>query len=718
MTSVVLKNGRLAGRRLEWGASLIVIAVLGAGAASAQAPAPASGPAAESRDTIVIVGQTIEETLPQELEQYGADVEVIDSEEIKDKGFVDVAQALQMDTPGLFLAQRGGPFSYLDISLQGSRTQDMLFLVDGVRINNRLYSGTITDTLPASMVERIEVVKGGQSLYYGTQAAAGVINVVTRGYTDAFNGQINVGGDTNDSLHLDAYVRGKAGPGNYVLYASQDKSNGFDAYDVRQPSATDEDRSYDVNNIGAKYRFAFTDRLSVDARYTHTDARLDYPGARLIAYSKNERDEDIASIGVNYDMSEAVQLQLKGYWHDWDSNYTTINNRVQAGTGAITGQTVIDDRTYWGYEDKGVNALAVFSPGGGFEYVAGYDFQQYSGKDDVLLIAEQEEEVQAVFGQLRTTPDLLANGLFSAGVRYNETGDASTTVWNVTGRYDILPTLYVQGVAGTSFLLPTAEQLYAVDPFSTLGKSDIEAEEAESFNISIGGEQDFITAGSRASWQATLFQRDIDNLIGFADFASLAEFAALYPDLQTDPDPSTPGNEFVENGYYTNVAGTVEVRGYEFLASADFGAGFTAQASYTHSDSEIAGTTNQIARIPKDFAKVGLGYDADAWGLDASLLWTGEQRSNVTVNDGPDAGTAADVVSFNYGDYVVLDLAGHVFLDADRKQRITVRLANAFDEAYVSRVSSGFTDGSSTNRFVFGNRGLPQTLSVSYSHGF
>jgi vitamin B12 transporter len=36
---------------------------------------------------------------------------------------------MQMKTPGLFVAPRGGPFSYMDISLQGSRTQDMLLLV-------------------------------------------------------------------------------------------------------------------------------------------------------------------------------------------------------------------------------------------------------------------------------------------------------------------------------------------------------------------------------------------------------------------------------------------------------------------------------------------------------------------------------------------------------------------------------------------------------------
>src|SRR5690606_35823396 len=190
---------------------------LAAYAAPAMAQGPA--PAEDSVDTVTIVGQTIEETLPLELAKYGSDLEIVTSEVIRNQIYIDAQQALQMQVPGLFLATRGGPFSYMDISLQGSRTQDMLLLVDGVRINNRLYSGTMSDTLPASMIERIEVLKGGQGLFYGTQSAAGVINIVTRGYTDALNGMVTVAGDTNDSLHYDGYVRGRVGPGNYVLFA-------------------------------------------------------------------------------------------------------------------------------------------------------------------------------------------------------------------------------------------------------------------------------------------------------------------------------------------------------------------------------------------------------------------------------------------------------------------------------------------------------------------
>ncbi|HPI47091.1 MAG TPA: TonB-dependent receptor [Hyphomonadaceae bacterium] len=661
-----------------------------------------AGPTAETgRDVVTITGQTIEETLPQELQKYGSDLEVVDSTEIRNQLFVDAQQALQMKVPGLFVASRGGPFSYMDISLQGSRNSDMLLLVDGVRINNRLYSGTMSDTLPASMIERIEVLKGGQGLFYGTQAAAGVINFVTRGYTDDFNGMVTVGGDTNDSIGVDGYVRGKAGPGNYVLYASQNKTDGYDLYDARQPSSTDLDRSSDIWSAGGKYRIELTENLAIDARYQHTDARLDNTNPTLVAYSKNERDEDIASLGVDFRANDWAQFLVKGYWHDWDSTYTTIRNTVTPGTGVITGQTFSDLNTYWGFEDKGINALAKLTPGGPFEYVVGYDFQQYSGKDDVLLIAEQEEEVNAFFGQVRSD-ELIQNASFAIGVRHNEASSSSKTIWNASARYDFMPGLYAQTNFGTSFLLPTAEQLYAIDPFSTLGNPNLEAEEADNFNIGFGGE---FNAGPSFAWQATYFSRDIDNRIQFADCDDSdpsTDCAILYPDL----DPS-----YYNEGFYVNLPGTVEVRGFELSGTADFGNGFTAIASYTDSTSEDAAGV-QLARVPRTYGKVGASYEADQWGVDGNLLWVGEVNStNLPGGFGVQ----------NYGDYMVVDIAAHMFLDADHKHKITARVENLFDEEYRTALGVGTVDGTAAptlQRFLVGTLGVPQTLHVSYSYGF
>ncbi|OYW19724.1 MAG: hypothetical protein B7Z55_08355, partial [Planctomycetales bacterium 12-60-4] len=106
---------------------------------------------------IIVTGISLEQTLPQELERYGNDLETITEKNIEDSGAVDVATALRA-VPGLYIQPGSGPFSYVDVSLQGSRTQDVLWTLDGIRINNRLYGSTSpNDTLPASMVERIEI---------------------------------------------------------------------------------------------------------------------------------------------------------------------------------------------------------------------------------------------------------------------------------------------------------------------------------------------------------------------------------------------------------------------------------------------------------------------------------------------------------------------------------------------------------------------------------
>lgn len=104
----------------------------------------------EEGDSIIVTGRSVEETLPQEVARYGSDLYQLTEQNIDDRGAVDVAAALRT-VPGLYVMPRNGPFSYVDVSLQGSRTQDVLWTVDGIRINNRLYGGTSpNDTLPAA----------------------------------------------------------------------------------------------------------------------------------------------------------------------------------------------------------------------------------------------------------------------------------------------------------------------------------------------------------------------------------------------------------------------------------------------------------------------------------------------------------------------------------------------------------------------------------------
>jgi vitamin B12 transporter len=652
--------------------------VLFAGAALvAMTPAVAAAAEAGEVEELVVRSARLEETLPQELSRYGSDLEVITAATVRDNIYIDVSQALQMQTPGLFLSPRNGPFSYADISLQGSRTGDVLWLVDGVRINNRLYTSTSpADTLPASMVERIEVLKGGQSLFYGTQAAAGAINVVTRSYTDDVRGSLTVSGHTNDGVHADALLSGPAGPARYVAWVSKDEADGYDTFDVYQPSATARKRGYDVVSFGGKLGLDLSQALSANLYYQHTDAHLDYPNPRLTRLSFNDRDEEIASLSLDWEASDRVQLSVKGYYHDWDSVYSTVNN-VPGNPSAPP--VIVDDLTYWGYEDYGVSVLAKLNLHRGFEYQLGYDFQNFNGRDDVLLIAQQTEKVHALVAQVRTTDELIENVRLAAGVRFNKTDESEKTVWNLSGRWDVTPGLYLEGLVGTSFILPSAEQLFGVDPCCAVGNPDLKPEQSLNANLAIGGE------AGRLSWQVTGFAREIDDLI-----------------VDDYDQPGFP------DGIYINTDGQVRTRGVELTGTARLTDSVTARAAFAYTRTREAGAGRQLDRIPETQAKGTISYDpADRpFGASVSALWTGDVYQQVT-----------GFGRVNYGDYVVVDLAAHVFVDADRRHKLTARLENALDEDYATRVNSAVVD-LSTQRFLYRFRGVPRTLHVSYAYSF
>lgn len=678
------------GHRTLWLGAVSLAAIAAAAPAMAQEDVT-------TVDTLIIQATSLEQTLPLELSRYGNDIEIIDSDVIDEQSYVDINDALRMQTPGLYLQPRGGPFSYVDLSLHGSRTQDVLWLVDGVRINNRLYNSTSpADTLPSNMVERIEVLKGGQGLFYGTSAAAGVINVVTRSFSDTPGGEISIGGDTNDGYHFSGVARGAVGNHRFVAYGSSDQADGFEAFSRYEPSASDRNRSYDVQSYGLKYGYDFSESLGVSLRYQYTDAEIDYLSPVEIVDGTNQRYEDIFSVNVDFTPNDMFQLFVKAYLHNWDSYYTEINN-VPGSPGVLD---VVDLNTGWWYRDRGINVVGQFRPMGGFEFLAGYDFQTYEGQDDVLAIARQKETVHAPFFQVRTTDDLFQNAHFAAGARYNDTDGATATVWNASGRVDITPTFYTEASVGTAFILPDLFSLFGNDTCCTFGEPDLEPEESINYNVSVGG---FVPVAAGAQWQLTYFHRVVDNLIGSDDTATTFKNGDPLPDI--NPDPGIVEFPAVR----VNIPGESTFSGFEATVLVDLNRDWAFNASYTQQDAESASSTIQINNIPEEFAKFGLAYaPADSrFGGSITALWTGDVFGS----------SGATVPRTNYGDYAVVDLAGHYYLDADHRTRVTLRVENLFDEEYTTRVGSAALD-SGAGRFRSDTVGVPQTFHVTFSRTF
>lgn len=636
---------------------------------------------------LTVVGHSLEDTLPEHLARSGVKVDVVRAQAIRNGNYVDVAQALSALAPSMSVALKNGPFDYADVSLMGSRTEDVLWLVDGVRINNRLYGSTPPlDTLPAAIVDRIEILDGGQSLFYGTQAVAGAVNIVTRPFSDHLTGQITASGDSNTGRHLDGYLANAIGKHRFVVYASGDGTDGYRAFRKQdyQPSATHRDRKYSVYTVGAKYNVDITSKLNLTATYQHTIANLDYARPYRVAKNTNDRVEDLATLKLDFHPLERLNFYVKGYYHNWDTHYDTIYNDLEH-----PGQRdVLYRNAYWGYEDYGVNVLGRAILHRGLEAWFGYDMQRYGGQDNVLRILPQTEMTNAGFAQLRMTPDLLPHAHIAAGFRYNSpTTGRSATIWNVVGRYDLPFNLYARGEVGTNFRLPTAEELFADDPQDERGNPNLKPERSLSANFSLG--QRLQSGRFGIHWDLTGFVRRIDNLIDYTTF-----------------DEKT-GQEV-----FGNENGTVHVNGVSISGGMEFNHSFSWDTAFTWNHAR-QNNGLQMVQIPRSLVKTSLDYHPKdlPFGLTATFVYTGSQYISVSGQ------------RINYGNYPVLNVSGRYYIDKERRHTLNFSIQNLTGAEY-GRPSRGCKDTSADGpygcslpyRYV--SLGWPRTFQLAYTYRF
>jgi iron complex outermembrane receptor protein len=167
--------------------AVVLALVLGTAAGAAQAqtttPATTQDDQAQTLDTLVVTGSRIRQ-VDTETSQP---VTFITREDIEKQGFQSVADILQnITSTGTPPLSRASPLSAGEaaggtyISLRNLGAPRTLVLVNGRRLGITTSGLADISAIPAAAVERIEVLKDGASSIYGSDAIAGVINIITR----------------------------------------------------------------------------------------------------------------------------------------------------------------------------------------------------------------------------------------------------------------------------------------------------------------------------------------------------------------------------------------------------------------------------------------------------------------------------------------------------------------------------------------------------------
>ncbi|MEJ0002831.1 MAG: TonB-dependent receptor [Pararobbsia sp.] len=173
-------------------------------AAAARPPAQAAASAANaSLGTVVVTGSRI----PRSEKEGPTSVTVITGKDLEDKGYKNVFDALNQQTQNTGFTQGadyGNTFTPAanTISLRGLGPNHTLILIDGHRVADYpvAYDGNVNfvnlANIPSAMIDRIEILNGAASAIYGSDAIAGVVNIIMKKHASGV--EINVKGGTTE----------------------------------------------------------------------------------------------------------------------------------------------------------------------------------------------------------------------------------------------------------------------------------------------------------------------------------------------------------------------------------------------------------------------------------------------------------------------------------------------------------------------------------------
>ena len=140
-----------------------------------------------------VSGERIKNTYQEE----GKSVLIIDKEQLKNTPDVSVAEIL-VQHAGVDIRQRGANGVQADIGLRGSTFDQVLILLNGVRMSDaQTGHNSLNIPLDVSAIERIEIIKGAGARVYGQNSLAGVVNIITKNPKKTFTSLKLTAGDFN-----------------------------------------------------------------------------------------------------------------------------------------------------------------------------------------------------------------------------------------------------------------------------------------------------------------------------------------------------------------------------------------------------------------------------------------------------------------------------------------------------------------------------------------
>jgi vitamin B12 transporter len=565
-------------------------------------------------------------------------VTVIDRAQLRNRATVSLSNILR-DVPGFSVSQVGVLGSQTQIRVRGAEANHLLVTIDGVEANDPSQGDEFSwGTLTASDIERIEIIRGPQSSLRGSDAVAGVVNIITRTAEKSSVGLFLESGSWA-THHSGFNIGHKQGDFDIRFGLSHIESAGDNI-----ARTGDENDGYRNTTYNIRSGLKLSDQMDISFAARESDGMNQF-----------DADNDFDGLIEDQDRASEFENSTMRFQGDYSSKDGTWQHKV------LISQSKSDNTAF---ADKAKGNVTA-STKDQIQYIGSFTWDQ--GAQNVAALVEREEEdwmqrgeitwgvydpnqdrerdTDSVAVEYRT--DINDHLTLAASARHDDNSEFdSAKTYRAEAIYQLTEAIRLRSAVGTAVKNPTFTERFG---FYTnfIGNPNLIPEESTSWEL--GADQ--LIMGGALTLSLTIFEAELENEIdGF-----------VY-------DPATFA--YTSN----NINGTSERKGAELSAVGNISESMSLAAAYTYTDSTGDDAVREVRR-PRHIASLNLGWQAaHNLHLNTNIQFTGEQ-TDVYFPPFPEP---SQVVALSNHTLVNINLN----YSATEKFEMYLKLENALNENY------------------------------------
>tara|TARA_B110000008_G_scaffold33310_3_gene29555 strand:- start:54 stop:1844 length:1791 start_codon:yes stop_codon:yes gene_type:complete len=533
--------------------------------------------------------------------------------------------------PGFQVTQQGGNANTQSFSMNGFKSDQILILLNGQRFGSATLGSTTFNTIPANIIQSIEIVSNARSAIYGSDAMGGVINIITN--DDIASNNIKVALGNHKTSQFSTNLNKKIGKLSLNFSGFTEATQGFD---VKESGDNDHDGS-ERHALGLNIGYQVNSENKVSVSSQSNRGSYDYDSS--FGGDQSDYQQQVTSLGWDY-AADIYGISAKyGESFDKSWNYGNGTSRSNAGIFATESKTI--DLTARAKVNDAHTLLVVT------------DYRE----DDISKSDSQYDKKKGDFNGLGLSHNFSSKSVNTEiGVRRDNSSlfDENYS-YSASAEWFALEQLSIIAGINTGFKTPSFNDLYYPLNFGYAGNKDVEPE--KSLNRRLAVQYDHGQSTYNASYQYS----HIEDLIQWQDDGS---------------GINRPTN--VSKALLRNATISWD---YSLLNN------FSSQISYEWNDAINLETHNLLERQSSRIAKLNVNYNHNTFSLGSNIRHLSDSYDDANNDDMLAAYTVIDA----YGSIVIAHnfTIGVRFNNLTNKEYQTAKGYPAQERTYL--VSGTFT---------------------------